>query len=125
MPDPATERSRGVLRVTEGELQRVLLDLHDGPVQYMYAGLSQLELLDARLVLDPPDIPGARDRLARVRRLLESALAEIRTSIGQRVTKCFNVRASVEGRAVGSLRFLGDNRVVRTEPEKCSTAFAR
>lgn len=79
---PEGERSLRVLRVTEGELQRLLLDLHDGPVQYIYAGLSQVELLDRRLGLQPPDVAGAREHVARVRQLLEAALAEIRTSIG-------------------------------------------
>ncbi|HZX65005.1 MAG TPA: hypothetical protein VFE76_06400, partial [Myxococcales bacterium] len=43
---PARERAgRRILAVTEEELQRIILDIHDGPVQKLFAALSQIELL--------------------------------------------------------------------------------
>jgi len=39
------DASHRMMQVTERELQRILLDIHDGPVQHMYAALSQLDLL--------------------------------------------------------------------------------
>src|SRR5690606_7982924 len=40
---------RRILPVTEEELSRIVLDIHDGPVQYLFAALSQLTLLQANL----------------------------------------------------------------------------
>jgi hypothetical protein len=36
--------ARRLLAVTEEELQRIVLDIHDGPVQNLFAALSQLTL---------------------------------------------------------------------------------
>jgi signal transduction histidine kinase len=70
-----------MMQVTERELQRILLDIHDGPVQHMYAALSQLSLLGRAL-----DAPGgqaeARERIERIRLLLEGGLNEVRSFIG-------------------------------------------
>ncbi len=74
--------SRRLLAITEWELQRILLDIHDGPVQHMYAALSQLDLMDSALErsvgLDPDVMP----RKDRVRKLLEDGLNEVRSFIG-------------------------------------------
>ena len=83
---PTAERreidaSHRMMQVTERELQRILLDIHDGPVQHMYAALSQLDLL--RRALDAPDGQGeARERIERIRQLLEGGLNEVRSFIG-------------------------------------------
>ena len=73
--------SHRMMQVTERELQRILLDIHDGPVQHMYAALSQLSLLGRAL-----DAPGgqaeARERIERIRLLLEGGLNEVRSFIG-------------------------------------------
>ncbi|HEU4565011.1 MAG TPA: sensor histidine kinase [Gemmatimonadaceae bacterium] len=84
---PDSEReldaSRRMLHVSERELQRILLDIHDGPVQYMYAALSQLELLRRALNGSPAGADEeVRERLGRIGHLLESGLNEIRSFIG-------------------------------------------
>jgi signal transduction histidine kinase len=73
--------SHRMMQVTERELQRILLDIHDGPVQHMYAALSQLDLL--RRALDAPAGQAeARERIERIRLLLEGGLNEVRSFIG-------------------------------------------
>lgn len=77
------DASRRMMQVTEWELQRILLDIHDGPVQAMYAALSQLDLLRRSLEgLSPPPDEGIQARLERIRLLLESGLSEVRSFIG-------------------------------------------
>ena len=85
--DPSTEpqirASRRLIQVAEWELQQVLLDIHDGPVQHMYAALSQLDLLRRALVAGAESSgPEVTARLDRVRALLEEGLADVRTCIG-------------------------------------------
>lgn len=77
------QASRRLLRVNEWELQRILLDIHDGPVQAMYAALSQLDRLD-RLLRSEPHAHQQEllDRAERIRRLLERGLVEVRSFIG-------------------------------------------
>lgn len=74
--------SHRMMQVTERELQRILLDIHDGPVQHMYAALSQLDLL--RRALDAAGVrdPGVAERTERIRVLLEGGLNEVRSFIG-------------------------------------------
>ena len=71
-----------LLAVTEEELQRIVLDIHDGPVQNLFAALSQLTLLRARISdLQPP----ADECVATVNRtvsLLEISLGDIRDLLG-------------------------------------------
>jgi signal transduction histidine kinase len=81
--DREIQASRRLLRVSEWELQQLLLDIHDGPVQAMYAALSQLDLLTRALGV--PEGRGMEDALARadrIRLLLETGLREIRSFIG-------------------------------------------
>jgi signal transduction histidine kinase len=76
--------SRRLMEVAERELQRILLDIHDGPVQGMYAALSQVDL--ARRAVDagtPESLGEAKARLDRIRTLLEHGLTEVRTFIGE------------------------------------------
>ncbi|MEO6444382.1 MAG: ATP-binding protein [Gemmatimonadaceae bacterium] len=73
--------SRRLLAITEWELQRILLDIHDGPVQHMYAALSQLDLLEAALERTTGLDPEVVVRKDRVRTLLESGLTEVRSFI--------------------------------------------
>lgn len=74
--------SHRMMQVTERELQRILLDIHDGPVQHMYAALSQLDLL--RRALDAAGVhdPEVAERIGRIRVLLEGGLNEVRSFIG-------------------------------------------
>jgi signal transduction histidine kinase len=74
--------SRRMLAITEWELQRILLDIHDGPVQHMYAALSQLELMEAALERSVGIDPEVIQRKDRVRKLLEDGLSEVRSFIG-------------------------------------------
>jgi signal transduction histidine kinase len=74
--------SHRMMQVTERELQRILLDIHDGPVQHMYAALSQLDLLRRGLEAAGVDDASVRERVARIRVLLEGGLNEVRSFIG-------------------------------------------
>ena len=71
-----------MLAITEWELQRILLDIHDGPVQHMYAALSQLELMEGALQRSTGIDPEVIQRKERVRKLLEDGLSEVRSFIG-------------------------------------------
>ena len=80
---PARERAgRRILAVTEEELQRIILDIHDGPVQKLFAALSQIELLRRLLDGREPGPSGLGLGLQKLSRLLESSLAEIKTGLG-------------------------------------------
>lgn len=71
---------RRLLAVAEEEFQRVVLDVHDGPVQNIFAALSQLALARARLPRDG-DASAAADPIDRASALLERALGEIRVTL--------------------------------------------
>jgi signal transduction histidine kinase len=74
--------ARRILAVTEEELQRIILDIHDGPVQKLFAALSQLNLLEARARHDAVPQDQLLPLLSRISSLLESSLGEIKTSLG-------------------------------------------
>jgi signal transduction histidine kinase len=74
--------SHRLMHVTERELQRILLDIHDGPVQHMYAALSQLDLLRRAVESGAGGEREAQERITRIRQLLESGLNEVRSFIG-------------------------------------------
>lgn len=74
--------SRRMLAITEWELQRILLDIHDGPVQHMYAALSQVDLMEAALQRSAGVDPEVVQRKDRIRKLLEDGLTEVRSFIG-------------------------------------------
>src|SRR6266571_2445666 len=91
--------SRRLLATSERELQRIVLDMHDGPVQDIFAALSQLQVLERALAGDPKSQQRARQAV----RLLESALGEIRNFIGAFRPPGFERRALgeiIEGLAV-------------------------
>jgi signal transduction histidine kinase len=73
-PNPATPV---LLELNEQQLARIVLDIHDGPVQYLYTALALLEPL-------AQDWESKADRayLLRIGSLIESALHEIRDCIG-------------------------------------------
>ena len=74
--------ARRLLAVTEEELQRIVLDIHDGPVQNLFAALSQLTLLRARISdLQPPADECVRT-VNRTIGLLEISLGDIRDLLG-------------------------------------------
>lgn len=73
-----------MLQIAEGELQRIILDIHDGPVQNMYAALSQINLLQKaldRLTVPPDSCAELMQRAERVEGLLEQSLSEVKTFI--------------------------------------------
>jgi signal transduction histidine kinase len=74
----ARAASRRILAASERELQRIVLDMHDGPVQDIFAALSQLQLLDRTLA----GYPRLADQTRRAIVALERALGEIRSFIG-------------------------------------------
>jgi len=76
MPD-RERAARRLLAVTEEELQRLILDIHDGPVQKVFAALSQLSGLRTRL----ENCETGQEKLSALDRaisLLENALGDIR-----------------------------------------------
>jgi signal transduction histidine kinase len=82
MPEPSSElQPARILSVAEDELSRIVLDIHDGPVQYLFTALSLLTTLQNELGDEPVD-PRLRARLAQVGMLLESSLYEIRFFLG-------------------------------------------
>ncbi len=74
--------ARRLLAVAEEELQRIVLDIHDGPVQNLFAALSQLALLRAHLQTLAEAPPECMVALARTTHLLELSLHEIRNLLG-------------------------------------------
>src|SRR5437867_12975585 len=91
--------SRRLLATSERELQRIVLDMHDGPVQDLFAALSQLQVLERALAADPVAQQRARQAVG----LLERALGEIRNFIGAFPPPGFERRALgqlIEGLAV-------------------------
>jgi signal transduction histidine kinase len=75
--DNVSRASRRILAASERELQRIVLDMHDGPVQDIFAALSQLQLLERSLVSGTH-----AERVQRAIQALERALGEIRSFIG-------------------------------------------
>ena len=73
--------SRRILSLAEAELSRIVLDIHDGPVQYLFTALSLLTGLQQELAAQLPD-SDLSPRLARVATLLESSLYEIKFFLG-------------------------------------------
>jgi signal transduction histidine kinase len=69
---------RRLLAVTEEELQRIILDIHDGPVQNLFAALSQLSVVRRRLADFPDQNAAAGAPLGTAIGLLESSLDGIR-----------------------------------------------
>lgn len=69
---------RRILAVTEEELQRIVLDIHDGPVQNLFAALSQLSTVRRRLAGHRDAAHACARELSSATRLLESSLDGIR-----------------------------------------------
>jgi signal transduction histidine kinase len=74
----ALAASRRLLAAGERDLQQIVLDLHDGPVQDLFAALTQLQILQRQVA----DDPNAERRLLQVASLLERALGDMRMFIG-------------------------------------------
>jgi signal transduction histidine kinase len=75
--------ARRILAVTEEELRRIVLDIHDGPVQQLFAALSQISLMQARRARGEAIADGEwDDHLQRLSGLLGVTLHEIRNFLG-------------------------------------------
>lgn len=74
--------SRRLLAITEEELSRIVLDIHDGPVQNLFASLSLLTHLQHRVSAQSCEVPELPETLARVNNLIEAALHEIKSFLG-------------------------------------------
>ncbi|HUL49712.1 MAG TPA: sensor histidine kinase [Gemmatimonadales bacterium] len=97
--EDARAASRRLLATSERELQRIVLDMHDGPVQDIFAALSQLQVLERALAAEPASQQRAKQAVG----LLERALGEIRNFIGAFRPPGFERRglsAIIEGLAV-------------------------
>lgn len=82
--------SHRILPVTEEELCRIVLDIHDGPVQKLFSALSHVNHLQhmtgqslPQLADGQPKFPAVyQETLQRIADLLEASLTEIRTFLG-------------------------------------------
>ncbi len=81
--DEKSLAARRILAVTEQELQRLVLDIHDGLVQHLFAAQTQLTLMKRRRE-DGQKISDADwdEHLIRLSGLLDEALLEIRNFLG-------------------------------------------
>lgn len=77
--NPASHR---ILSVNEEELSRIVLDIHDGPVQYLFAGLSQLTRLQHEIETDAPPSTDLLPTLRQVSQMMEESLKEIKSFLG-------------------------------------------
>lgn len=81
--DRGREASWRILQIAEREVGRIILDIHDGPVQNIFAALSHLSITQRQLERNFG--AEAADEVARLNssiRLLEHALNDIRTFMG-------------------------------------------
>lgn len=74
--------ARRILPVTEEELQRVVLNIHDGPVQKLFAALSQLNVLQTQTDLGRLAPGEGAAGLTRIAGLIEASLDEIKNTLG-------------------------------------------
>ena len=74
--------AKRLLAVTEEELQRIVLDIHDGPVQNLFAALSQLTVLRSRISGLQPSPDECVATINRTINLLENSLGDIRDLLG-------------------------------------------
>lgn len=73
---------RRILSITEEELKHIVLDIHDGIVQNVFAALSQLASCRTQLAHYPEAQVELGAHLERVTGLLEASLAELRVFLG-------------------------------------------
>jgi signal transduction histidine kinase len=78
--------SRRILTVTEEELSRIVLDIHDGPVQNLFAALSLLTRLQNEILsFEQFESGGVGDLIPitnQVEKLIEATLHEIKFFLG-------------------------------------------
>ncbi|MGF1506896.1 MAG: sensor histidine kinase [Chloroflexi bacterium] len=117
-----------ILSVTEEELSRIVLDIHDGPVQYLFASLSLLTQIQSQL--EACEEPTAADELLpavkKTSHMVEEALHEIRSFLGAFRPPEFHTRplaAIIEGLALQHEDWTGQvvNLEVGDMPEDVTT----
>lgn len=106
----------------EAALYALVLDIHDGLVQNLFAAYSQVHSL--RQVLDdpagPPDARALAQGLQRVAALLENSLLEIRTFVrafGSEEVHRYDLRTMVEGLAAQRQDLMGMRIRVTVDPD--------
>lgn len=72
--------SRRILAVNEEELCRLVLDIHDGPVQKLFAAINLLDHLQT--VVASAGNPSVMEEAQRIAGLLTASMTEIRTFLG-------------------------------------------
>ena len=113
--------SRKIMATGERDLQQIVLNLHDGPVQYLFAAISQLQLARAQLQTGSDTDVRVRQGLG----LLEQALSEIRDLIGSFRPPSFERRGPadlLEGLAVQHEALTGQTVDLTVDPQlgECS-----
>lgn len=74
--------NKRILAVIEEELNRIVLDVHDGPVQNLFAALSLLAQIENEIKLQAPESPTLLPKLHRVNSMVEASLNEIKSFLG-------------------------------------------
>lgn len=86
MGKPALKRTitypHRILSVTEEELSRIILDIHDGPVQYLFAALSLLTRIEHQLNSGTVDPATLQPQLKQLADMIETSLREIKSFMG-------------------------------------------
>lgn len=111
MSNEQESRSPRILTVTEEELSQIILNIHDGPVQYLFTALSLLTRIQNQAE-DNPATAELLPQLARVAMLLESSLYEIKFFLGTFDPPKFQNR---------SLRSLVEGLIIQHEEQTGST----
>lgn len=71
-----------ILSVTEEELSRIILDIHDGPVQYLFAALSLLTRIQNQSASGKLDSLALQSQLKQLSDMIETSLREIKSFMG-------------------------------------------
>jgi signal transduction histidine kinase len=71
-----------ILSVTEEELSRIILDIHDGPVQYLFAALSLLAGVQRQLAAQESPDPALVSAVEQITGMIETSLHEIKSFLG-------------------------------------------
>lgn len=71
-----------ILSVTEEELSRIILDIHDGPVQYLFAALSLLTRIRHQIDSGKVDATMIQPQLKQLSDMIETSLREIKSFMG-------------------------------------------
>jgi signal transduction histidine kinase len=80
--EPQRQAGPRIQAGAEEELQRIILDIHDGPVQKLFVVSSRLALLQSRLADGPEELRQAiGPTVSQLSGLVESALQEIRSAL--------------------------------------------